>query len=346
MLPLEKLLDEVSGDKPCGEDLEARKATKGKEDSGELNPLEELQERIKPTPSGEKDWKGITTAASDLLKQSKDLRAVLILCLGLLKTGQLAGFKDGISFLRGLLEKYWDNLYPPLREGNPTRRVNVLNSFSLPAHRMDTAFDFVRTLRQVPLARPARGTPVSLNDILAGEKAPAKAEGKSAAPTAAAIQEAFAASDPAALRQTHELLGAITGEVEAIRGFLAEKGASPDFSNLRDVLKDMTERVEEHIKPEPKAEPADSAPENAAPSAGTGVESSARRNGGHGRIQSLDDVVMALGEICKYYEVSDRSSPVPLLLRRVQRLAKMNFYEIMEDLTPEEIAKLKSVPKV
>ena len=341
MVPLEKLLDEVSRDKPCGEDLEAWKAAKGKEDSGELNPLEELQERIKPAADGEKDWKSITASAGELLNQTKDLRVVLILCLGLLKTGQLAGLKDGLSFLRALLEKYWDHLYPSMREGNPTRRVNVLNSFSLPAHRMDTSFDFVRTLRQVPLARPARGAPVTLNDILASEKPPAKPEAGAAAPTAAVIGAAFEASDPAALGKTHELLVAVAKEVEAVRDFLAGKGANPDLGNLRDVLKEMTERVEEHVKPEPKEESASPQPEQAEAPAANRVH----RNGNHARIQSLDDVVVTLGEVCKYYEVNDRSSPVPLLLKRIQRLAKMNFYEIMEDLTPEEIAKLKSGPK-
>jgi type VI secretion system protein ImpA len=342
---LEKLLDEVSKDKPCGVDLEGRKAAKGREDSGELNALEELQELLKPGASGEKDWKGITASAGELLKQSKDLRVVLILCLGLLKTEQLAGFKSGLSFLHTLLEKYWDNLYPSLRDGNPTRRVNVLNSLSLPAHRVDSSFDFVRTLRHVPLARPARAVPVSLNDILASEKTQTKEEGNSPAPTAASIQQAFAASDPVALRQAHELLTAVAGEVEAIYGYLTERGASPDFSHLRDILKEMAERLEEYVKPESQAEPEGSANAVVETSANSGLAFSTRRNGVHGRIQSLDDVVLALSEVCKYYEINDRSSPVPLLLKRVQRLAKMNFYEIMEDLTPEEIAKLKSVPK-
>jgi type VI secretion system protein ImpA len=343
MMSMEKLLDEVSRDMPCGEDFEARKAAKSREDNGELSPLEELQERIKPTTSGEKDWKSISTAASDVLKRSKDLRAVLILNLGMLKTGQLAGFKEGLTFLHALLEKYWDNLYPALKDGNPTRRVNVLNSFSFPAHQTNASFDFVRTLRQIPLARPARGASVSLNDIAASQKAPKEGE-KATGPTAAAIQEAFTATDPAAIKQTHELLMGISSELDAIREFLAGKEASPNFSVLRDTLKEMTESVQEHIKSEPKTELSSEVHENGTEPVSSGGEAPVRRNG-NGRVQSLDDVVTVLGEICKYYEVNDRSSPVPLLLKRVQRMAKMNFYEIMEDLTPEEIAKLKTVPK-
>jgi type VI secretion system protein ImpA len=346
MIALEKLLDEVSRDKPCGEDFEARKAVKGGEDSGELNPLEQLQEQIKPTASSDKDWKSITNSSGELLKRTKDLRVVAILCLGLLKTGQLSGFKDGLALLHALLEKYWDNLYPALREGNATRRVNVLNSFSLPAHQANVTFDFVRTLRQTPLARPVRGAPISLNDILASEKPPGKEGEKANAPTAAAIQEAFAATDPALLSQTREWLAAIASELEAVQEFMGEKGARPNFSSLQETVKEMKERVEEHVKIEQPASSQPGSPQTDAASPAPGKpDSSLPYKNGHGAIKSLDDVVQVLGEICKYYEINDRSSPVPLLLKRVQRMAKMNFYEIMEDLTPEEIAKLKSGPK-
>ena len=326
MMPMEKLLDEISHELPCGEDFEAGKG-RG-EESGELNPLEELQERIKPTASGEKDWKSITASANELLGRSKDLRLALVLCLGLLKTEQLVGFKQGLSFLRALLEKYWENLYPPLKDGNPTRRVNVLNSLSMPPHQANVSFDFVRTLRQVTLVRPTRGAPVTWNDILASDKAPAKEGGNA---------DLLAGTDPVAIRQTHELLNAISSELDAIQSFLDEKGARPTFSIIQDTLKQMTEHVGEHVKTEvkPDAQKPDLA---GAPS--QVPRESAPRNG-HGRIQSVDDVVSMIGEICKYYEINDRSSPVPLLLKRAQRLTKMNFYEIMEDLTPEEIAKLK-----
>jgi type VI secretion system protein ImpA len=338
MIALEKLLDEVSRDKPCGEDFEARKAAKGGEDSGELNPLEQLQEQIKPNASGERDWKSITASASEVLKQSKDLRAVSILCLGLLKTGQLAGFKDGLSFLHALLEKYWDHLYPALKDGNATRRINILGSFSLPAHQTNVTFDFVRTLRQTPLARPARGAPISLNDMLASEKSAGKEGEKANAPTAAAIQEAFAATDPAVLSQTREWLAAIASELEGVQEFMDQKGARPNFSSLQETIKEMKDRVEEHVK---SKQPAAPQPEAASPAPGK-PDSALPYKNGNGAIKSLDDVVAVLGEICKYYAVNDRSSPVPLLLKRVQKLTKMNFYEIMEDLTPEEIAKLKS----
>jgi type VI secretion system protein ImpA len=341
MIALEKLLDEVSRDKPSGEDFEARKGAKGGEDSGELNPLEQLQEQIKSTPSADKDWKSITNSAGELLKQTKDLRVVAIYCLGLLKTSQLSGFKDGLSLLHALLKKYWDNLYPALRDGNATRRVNVLNSFSLPAHQSNVTFDFVRTLRQTPLARPARGAPITLNDILASEKPPGKEGEKANAPTAAAIQEAFAATEPAVLSQTRELLAGITSELEGIQEFLGGKEARPNFSSLQETIKEMKERVEEHVKTETPASPQ---PAAANPAPGKSDSSVPYKNG-HDGIKSLDEVVQVLGEICKYYEINDRSSPVPLLLKRVQRMAKMNFYEIMEDLTPEEIAKLKSGPK-
>jgi type VI secretion system protein ImpA len=50
-----------------------------------------------------------------------------------------------------------------------------------------------------------------------------------------------------------------------------------------------------------------------------------------------------LDQICDFYSRSEPSSPVPLLLKRAQRLAKMSFFEIINDLTPDSISQLKVI---
>ena len=45
----------------------------------------------------------------------------------------------------------------------------------------------------------------------------------------------------------------------------------------------------------------------------------------------------ALDEIIRYFERAEPSSPVPLLLRRAQRLVDKNFLDILRDLAPDGV---------
>jgi len=64
---------------------------------------------------------------------------------------------------------------------------------------------------------------------------------------------------------------------------------------------------------------------------------------GDGTIRSREDVIFVLGQICDFYARTEPSSPVPLLLKRAQRLVPMNFLEIMSDLTPDALNQLKVI---
>ena len=62
-----------------------------------------------------------------------------------------------------------------------------------------------------------------------------------------------------------------------------------------------------------------------------------------GAINSRQDVMKALDRICEFYAKTEPSSPVPLLLKRAQRMAGMSFLEIINDLTPDSISQVNLV---
>ena len=47
--------------------------------------------------------------------------------------------------------------------------------------------------------------------------------------------------------------------------------------------------------------------------------------------------------ICDYYARSEPSSPVPLLLKRAQRLATGSFLDILRDLAPDALTQVEKV---
>jgi len=62
-----------------------------------------------------------------------------------------------------------------------------------------------------------------------------------------------------------------------------------------------------------------------------------------GTVQSRDDVVKALDRICDYYRQQEPSSPVPYILKRAQRMVKMNFMEIVNELTPDAMTQVRVI---
>ena len=62
-----------------------------------------------------------------------------------------------------------------------------------------------------------------------------------------------------------------------------------------------------------------------------------------GEIRSREDVLNLLQKICQYYDRTEPSSPVPLVLKRAARLAEMDFMQIMQDLSPDAISQIRIV---
>jgi type VI secretion system protein ImpA len=59
-----------------------------------------------------------------------------------------------------------------------------------------------------------------------------------------------------------------------------------------------------------------------------------------GEIQSRQDVVKMIDKICDYYKREEPSSPVPYILKRAQRLAEMDFMQIIDDLSPDSVKEI------
>jgi type VI secretion system protein ImpA len=54
-------------------------------------------------------------------------------------------------------------------------------------------------------------------------------------------------------------------------------------------------------------------------------------------------VVRVLETLCAYYERYEPASPIPLLLRRAQRLVPMSFLEIVRELAPAGVGEIETI---
>lgn len=117
-LDIDQLLTPIDGDNPAGVDLredvsptsdyyavkDARSAARAAERS--------LEAEDEPGALPE-EWRTILNTAPDLIQtKSKDLELTSWLIEALLRAHGFAGMRDGFRLAAGLVEQFWDNLYP------------------------------------------------------------------------------------------------------------------------------------------------------------------------------------------------------------------------------------------
>ncbi|MDB6122856.1 MAG: putative type secretion-associated protein ImpA family [Pedosphaera sp.] len=350
MISVEELLQPISPEQPCGEDFTYHPSLQELDTLVQGKPETQVGDVI--AEAEDPDWKAVLESSVEILKQSKHLRVGVTLCLAELKVDGFPGFRDSLAVLRGLLEVYWNDIYPKLDpddNNDPTERINILNNLSAPVGTFGDPYRFLQRLRQVPLCNSVRMGRVTLGDILdaedpdkqAPEPAPEGDSGEAAKPKrlgTAQISAAFRDSDQAAIKETYAAVGEIIDTVAAINTFLTESvgaGNGVTFDDLTKSLKKIQSSVAPYTGDPAAAASADGQ------GAATGEASSGGM--GDGKIRSRDDVVFMLDQICDFYARSEPSSPVPLLLKRAQRLATMSFFEIINDLTPDSISQLKVI---
>jgi type VI secretion system protein ImpA len=340
----ESLLAPVSEEAPCGEDLSYDPAYVELERTAQGTPEQRMGDSV--VPAQEPNWREVREQCTDLLGRSKDLRLVLHLTLALLRLEGLAGLRDGLALLQGLLERFWGELHPrldPEDDNDPTERMNIVASLSPSAGVYQDPMQFLRRVREAPLCASRSLGQFSLRDIMVatGE---APAEPDSPVPELSVIEAAFADTDVDELHAVAQAVEQAAGHIESIDALLTEQvgaGSAPDLGGILQVLGQVRKHVQNGLARHGVTQPAAAGPAPAAAEASAGAPAGGAAPARPGEIRSPQDVVLALDSICQYYERHEPSSPVPLLVARARRLVSKSFIDIVRDLTPEAMQKVE-----
>ena len=335
MADLSALLEEVSADKPCGDYLEYDPA------------YLELSKDILGTPedpiTGEAaqppNWRDIEKKSLAILQQSKDLQIAIYLLRALIVQEGIPGFRDGLSFLRGILENYWESVHPQLDPDDdldPTARINILEELN----------SFESVLRPLSLASLVESKSVgqfSLRDIqLATDKIDLP-EGASK-PDINLIKNLFLDNTQAQTALTYQAVIESIDLIQQIDRFVGEQVGienSADFSALLAQLKETRHVFEQFATG--LGHDSDDESINEADFDDSGVVQSARKQLNVGEINSRQDVLRMLDLICKYYREVEPSSPVPMLLNRAKYLVTADFMQIVQNLLPDGLTQLEQI---
>ena len=334
-LSAKELIQPVSDDLPCGENLEYDPDFQQMEAMLQTKSEQEFGDTV--IAGTGPDWKGVGKQAVDLLKRTRDLRVLSYAAISQLHTDGLGAFRDALEALNGCLETFWDEIYPQLDaedNNDPTMRFNtlqVLNDRQMVSEGLEHA--------QLVVLKGIGG--FSLHDIELAEGRISAASDEDVQDIAI-IQGAFGDADAGELAA---LGAAIGGSMEQLNrtvelwGTLAPDAIALDVDETLKTLKDIRDAINKYAPVAAAAAAGEIvAGEDAAEAVGVSPSRPAS-----GAINNRNDVIQAIDRICDYYAMHEPSSPVPLLLRRAQGMVAKSFYEILEDMIPDSVAQARVI---
>ncbi|HEV8291950.1 MAG TPA: type VI secretion system protein TssA [Tepidisphaeraceae bacterium] len=338
IIDVAKLLAPVDGESPVGSDLSYDPSMMEIDQLAAGKPEQQVGDTI--VAAEDPDWKELRSRCTETLAKSKDLRVAMHLLVAAVKMDGMKGLCDGLALIRGMLENYWDKFYPQLdpEDGNdPLLRMNIISTLTDP-------INFRRRLREAPLTMSAMLGKFGLKDIeIATGEIPAPDDPNFTKIEMKTIDAAFEDSPVEFLQENAAAVDTAIEHVKAIDAFLTRTvgaGKAINFKELEAVLKKAKSQTANYLakrgigSAEPGGDGAGAAVGGGGGGGGAAVS---------GDVRTPQDVIKLIDKICAYYERNEPSSPIPLLLKRAQRLVSKNFLEVIKELTPDTLKAIESL---
>lgn len=334
--PIDSLLEPVPGDSPCGKDMEYEPAFLALQELARGKPEQVIGDKVKPAQ--EPAWPKVREGAEALFASTKDLRVAGTLYLALLKTDGIAGCEGGLALIGGLLQRYWDHLYPLLDaedDNDSTFRINSLMAALV-------SEDALNALRLAPLVDSRQFGKHSLRSyrVATGALKTDTAAPDSERSEMNRIEAAFSDVTVESVKGVAELVNGAIGHLTTIQHVLLDKagGVPEDLKPLTADLRDMKGFIDAQLA----RRGVDTGTLGSATTGDSGPDS-AGNQGPSGAVRNRADVLASIDRICEYYVRAEPSSPVPLLLQRAKRLVNKDFMEIVRDLTPGGVSEAEVI---
>ncbi|MEQ1829702.1 MAG: type VI secretion system protein TssA [Pirellula sp.] len=349
-LLLQKLHLPCEGINPSGTNLEYDNAFLELMRLSEQRP--EIQYGSTIVPARKPDWNELLERGLSVAQHTRDLRVGVLIVDALTRIHHWAGLAAGLELVADWTEHLWETIYPqldPEDELDPTARLGCLS------HLISDDL-LIRSIFDIPLVQHRTLGSISLRDynsiyFPSGNSAPTKLN-----PIEAEV--VFRESEKAELLYGRENIRRSQKAFCRLNDFLIRNIGSTRWSGLR--LMETLGRVEKifashSVAPENNQlqaatsdiEPSISVSESAIkttkeqvaivdsrPPPTTQPELATTQS--HSNISSRSEAIIAIDNICTYFEINEPASPVPLLLQRAKRLIPMNFVEILRELAPNE----------
>ena len=329
------LLNPIAGENPSGQNLRyAPIYDKIKEARREDDDAAQGDWKIERKVA---DWPMVVKMAGETLAtKSKDLQLAAWLTEALLKTQGVGGLRDGLDLLKGLLEGFWDTLYPEIEDGDAEMRATPLEWVG---GRLD------RAVKDAPLTRggyswyaykESRKVPTETEAGESSSRAEAReaavAEGKL---TPEEFDKSFEGSPKAYYAQLAADFDGALETLATLDGFCEEKfqAVAPSFGPLRQTLEEVQQAARIFLQKKREKEPDEplegAESEAAEPAVAEAWEAApaaqAKKLGGalSAEPADRDDAIARVVSAARFLRGENQYDPAPYLLLRGLRWGEL-----------------------
>ncbi|HED35855.1 MAG TPA: type VI secretion system protein TssA [Gammaproteobacteria bacterium] len=351
---LESMLHPVSEEKPVGEDI--------REDPSPTSPYYSIKDARNSARAAERSnmfdgdsteadihWKKVASLAPDILRNNaKDLEVASWYTEARVRIDGFTGLLYSFKLIHGLIEKYWDNLYPLPDEYGIETRVSPLSGLN--GEGSDGVL--IPPLRNMDITEGEYPGPFSfwqyqqaaeLKHITDDDERLAKADklgfnmegfNKSVASSSSEFFVYTRDSVSKAIdiyRDTARLLDEYCGTED-----------SPPTSNITSILEECLGAIK-YVGTEAKKFPAEVVTEPESTTSNSGDTSSSAPTSqpvqATGPVKSREDAFTKITEIASFFRKTEPHSPISYILERAVVWGEMSLEELMKELITDESAR-------
>jgi type VI secretion system protein ImpA len=337
---LDVLLAPIAGDAVAGIDLRGDASPQSpyyrmRDFRAEARAAERAMEADEGAAAPPPQWRMISDLAIEAIaNQSKDLEIAVWLTEALLRCDGLIGFTAGVRLMTGLVEAFWDDLFPlPDEEGIATRvgPVAGLNGLSGDG-------TLSQPLRQLPLFVRPDGAEMQLWQFMQSADLAAIVDPERRQQRIDAGVVPFETVEAEALAVGTEHFAALHEQAaKAVAAWKALGDAldtragvdAPPTSRVREILEQLASTAARFGRAEGAAEVDEGTVDTAAPVTGqpaaTGIQA----------LGSREEALRNLAAIADFFRRTEPLSPLSYTLQEAVRRARMSWPELLEEIVPD-----------
>ncbi|HSI87989.1 MAG TPA: type VI secretion system protein TssA [Pyrinomonadaceae bacterium] len=348
VVDLEALLQPISGEYPAGESLryaglydqisDARRADDGLS-QGEWQTEQKVADYRKV----------IDIATPALTTETKDLQIAVWLTEALMKQYGLPGLRDGLGFLNGLHDQYWETMHPVVEDGDMEGRANAISWLDTTGAIVvkeaqitgGAGYSYIDFEDSKTFDIPEALDTLSTEDQIKYNQLREQAEREQRV-TADMWRKEKAATRRAwceTINFTIEECWTAFNELNRLIEEKYERNQAPGLSNLRKSLDAVHEQVKKLLEEKRQEEPDDEEVAAAESGDGTG-ETGVAGPGGvaapAGAIQNRKDALRRLADIADFFQKTEPHSPVAYLIQRAVKWGHMPLENWLQDVIKDE----------